>query len=62
MSFDTRLTQALIKRFTRAGHWGAETFYQILDRRAAAHPEREGGGFKPGGLKATLQKRRGESA
>ncbi len=41
MSFETRLTQALIERFTRSGHWGAETFYQILDRQAAAHPERE---------------------
>ncbi len=41
MSFQTRLTKELIERFTRSGHWGTETFYQILERRAAAHPERE---------------------
>jgi len=41
MSFQTRLTKELIERFTCSGHWGTETFYQILERRAAAHPERE---------------------
>ena len=41
MSFETRLTGELIERFTRSGHWGSETFSQILERRAAAHPERE---------------------
>jgi non-ribosomal peptide synthetase component E (peptide arylation enzyme) len=41
MSFQTRLSKELIERYTRAGHWGSETFYQILARRAAAHPERE---------------------
>ena len=41
MSFQTRLSKALIERYTRAGHWGSETFSQILARQAAAHPERE---------------------
>ncbi len=41
MSFQTRLSKELIERFTRTGHWGSETFYQILARRAGAHPERE---------------------
>ena len=41
MSFQTRLTKELMERFTRSGHWGTETFCQILERRAAAHPERE---------------------
>jgi non-ribosomal peptide synthetase component E (peptide arylation enzyme) len=39
-SFDTRLTPGLIERYTRSGHWGGETFYAILARRAAAHPDR----------------------
>jgi hypothetical protein len=39
--FDTRLTPALIDRYTHSGHWGTETFYQILARRAEAHPDRE---------------------
>ena len=34
--FQTRLNQDLIARYTRAGHWGTETFYQILSARAAA--------------------------
>lgn len=41
MSFQTRLSKELIDRYTRAGHWGSETFSQILARQAAAHPERE---------------------
>ena len=41
MAFQTRLTPALIERFTRSGHWGTDTFYDVLARRAAAHPERE---------------------
>ena len=41
MSFQTRLTKELMERFTRSGHWGTETFHQILERRAVAHPERE---------------------
>jgi non-ribosomal peptide synthetase component E (peptide arylation enzyme) len=39
-SFETRLTPALVERYTRSGHWGTETFYAILARRAAAHPDR----------------------
>ena len=39
-SFETRLSAELIERYTRSGHWGTETFYSILARRAAAHPER----------------------
>jgi non-ribosomal peptide synthetase component E (peptide arylation enzyme) len=41
MPFATRLTPALIERYTRSGHWGTETFHDILARRAAAHPDRE---------------------
>ncbi len=40
-AFHTRLTPDLVERYTRAGHWGAETFSQILHQRAAAHPDRE---------------------
>ena len=29
------------QRYTRSGHWGSETFYQLLARRARAHPDRE---------------------
>lgn len=39
-SFNTRLTPALVDRYTRSGHWGAETFYAILARQAEAHPDR----------------------
>ena len=39
-SFETRLTPGLIERYTRTGHWGTETFYSVLARRAAAHPDR----------------------
>src|ERR1043166_1282016 len=35
-----RLSPALIDRYTRSGHWGHETFYAILARRAEAHPDR----------------------
>jgi non-ribosomal peptide synthetase component E (peptide arylation enzyme) len=41
MPFATRLTPALIERYTRSGHWGTETFHDILASRAAAHPDRE---------------------
>ncbi|HEV8471221.1 MAG TPA: AMP-binding protein, partial [Methylomirabilota bacterium] len=41
MQFQTRLTPALIERYTRSGHWGRETFYDILARRAQTHPDRE---------------------
>jgi len=39
-TFQTRLTPALIERYTRSGHWSTETFSSILARRAAEHPER----------------------
>src|SRR5437879_2412252 len=39
-SFETRLTPALIERYTRSGHWSRETFYSILASRAEAHPDR----------------------
>lgn len=39
--FQTRLTPELIERYTRSGHWGTETFYQILAQRAEAHSDRE---------------------
>src|SRR5499433_198972 len=39
--FHTRLTLDLVERYTRAGHWGSHTFYEILHQRAAAHPDRE---------------------
>jgi non-ribosomal peptide synthetase component E (peptide arylation enzyme) len=39
-SFETRLTPALIERYTRSGHWGTETFDAVLARRAAEHPDR----------------------
>lgn len=41
MPFQTRLTPELIEKYTRSGHWGSETFYQVLARRASAHPDRE---------------------
>jgi non-ribosomal peptide synthetase component E (peptide arylation enzyme) len=41
MGFETRLTPELLERYTRAGHWGPETFYQILARRAETRPDRE---------------------
>jgi non-ribosomal peptide synthetase component E (peptide arylation enzyme) len=41
MPLSTRLTPALVERYTRSGHWGRETFYDILARRAHEHPHRE---------------------
>ena len=41
MGFSTRLTDEMVQRYRRSGHWGDETFSAILERRAAAHPERE---------------------
>jgi non-ribosomal peptide synthetase component E (peptide arylation enzyme) len=41
MTFSTRLTSEMAQRYRHAGSWGDETFYAILERRAAAHPERE---------------------
>jgi len=40
MKFETRLTDDLIARYQKSGHWGSETFYAILSTRAAAHPDR----------------------
>jgi non-ribosomal peptide synthetase component E (peptide arylation enzyme) len=40
MSFQTRLTPERIERYTRSGHWGSETFYDVLARQASAHPQR----------------------
>src|SRR2546428_470597 len=41
MTFETRLTPEIIERWTRAGFWKPETFYQILSRQADAHPDRQ---------------------
>ena len=41
MKFETRLTPELVERYTRSGHWGTETFHDVIARRAAEHPERE---------------------
>ena len=40
MKFETRLTDDLVARHERSGHWGSETLYTILAARAAAHPDR----------------------
>jgi non-ribosomal peptide synthetase component E (peptide arylation enzyme) len=40
MGFETRLTDELIARYQKAGHWRSETFYAILARRAKTHPDR----------------------
>jgi non-ribosomal peptide synthetase component E (peptide arylation enzyme) len=39
--FQTRLTPDLVERYMRSGHWGSETFSQILQQQATAHPDRE---------------------
>jgi non-ribosomal peptide synthetase component E (peptide arylation enzyme) len=41
MGFSTRRTDEMARRYRASGHWGDETFYAILARRAAEHPERE---------------------
>ena len=41
MPLSPRLTPELVERYTRSGHWGKETFYDILARRAHEHPDRE---------------------
>ena len=41
MAFQTRLTQDMVERYTKAGYWGSSTIYGILERTAAAHPDRE---------------------
>ena len=40
MRFQTRLTPEMLDRYTRSGYWRGETCYEILSRRAAAHPDR----------------------
>jgi non-ribosomal peptide synthetase component E (peptide arylation enzyme) len=40
MKLDTRLTDDLIARYQRSGHWSSETFYTVLAARALAHPDR----------------------
>ena len=40
MKFETRLTDDLIARYQKSGHWGSETFYSMLAARASAHPDR----------------------
>jgi acyl-CoA synthetase (AMP-forming)/AMP-acid ligase II len=40
MAFETRLTSGTIERWTAAGHWGTETFDDVLARRAATHGDR----------------------
>jgi acyl-CoA synthetase (AMP-forming)/AMP-acid ligase II len=41
MAFETRLSPAMIERYTGAGWWGSDTIYGLLSARVAAHPERE---------------------
>ena len=41
MAFETRLTQAMVDRYTKGGYWGSDTICGILERTAAAHPDRE---------------------
>jgi non-ribosomal peptide synthetase component E (peptide arylation enzyme) len=40
MDFQTVLKPQLADRWRREGHWGSETFFEILSRRAASHPDR----------------------
>lgn len=41
MTFETRLTQEMIDRYTKAGYWGEHTIYDLISARVAAHPDRE---------------------
>ena len=41
MEFQTVLKPHLAERWRREGHWGSETFFELLERRVQAHPERE---------------------
>ncbi len=41
MTFTTIVKPGLAKRWRREGHWGDETFFDILARRAQSHPDRE---------------------
>jgi non-ribosomal peptide synthetase component E (peptide arylation enzyme) len=40
MKFETRLTDDLIARYQKSGHWGSETFSSVLAARDASHPDR----------------------
>jgi acyl-CoA synthetase (AMP-forming)/AMP-acid ligase II len=40
MAFETRLTSGTLERWTAAGHWGTETFDDVLASRAATHGDR----------------------
>ena len=40
MPFDTRLTSEMIDLFTRAGHWGQETYYDLFLQQVRAHPDK----------------------
>lgn len=41
MRFETVVKPELAQRWRAAGEWRDETFFQILDAKAAAHPDRE---------------------
>ena len=41
MAFATVAKPQLAERCRRSGYWGNETFFDILARRAEAHPGRE---------------------
>ena len=41
MGFTTIVKPHLAERWRKEGHWGSETFFDILARRAEAHPNRE---------------------
>jgi non-ribosomal peptide synthetase component E (peptide arylation enzyme) len=41
MTFQTRLTPAMIERYGKAGFWGQDTIYKAIERTARTHPERE---------------------
>jgi non-ribosomal peptide synthetase component E (peptide arylation enzyme) len=41
MGFTTVIQPALADRWRKEGHWGSETFFDILSARAEAHPDRE---------------------
>jgi non-ribosomal peptide synthetase component E (peptide arylation enzyme) len=40
MKSETRLTDELIARYQKSGHWGSATFDSILTARATSHPDR----------------------
>ena len=40
MPFDTRLTRAMIETFTRAGHWGSVTYWDLFSAQVAARRDK----------------------